>query len=182
MLVVTGAPRTGTSMMMQTLEILGVPVTGEKFSELNCHKAYNPKGYYELDAVEISEGIKDDRYKGKAIKLFQQGLRNTLEKHINKLIVCKRYPNDSIKSFYRLLQDSKVPIPKTMEMAALVVRQNAEIAKLYSENCGKPVLNMSFAKMTNDTEKAVNEICKFLKIKPSKYRKNKAVKNITGAK
>ena len=33
MIVVTGSARSGTSLMMQTLKLLGVPVEGHKFHE-----------------------------------------------------------------------------------------------------------------------------------------------------
>jgi hypothetical protein len=178
MIVVTGAPRTGTSMMMQTLKILGYPVVGDKFSEVNHSKKHNPKGYYELNPIDISSGVKDDKYKGKAVKLFAQGLMKTVEKHIDKLIVCNRYQPDSIKSFHKLILDSDVPIKKTIETASTVVRHNADIAKKYAKICGKPVLNISFIRMLNTTEKVIEELCEFLEIEPTEDQKKEAYNNI----
>jgi hypothetical protein len=47
--VVSGLPRSGTSMMMRMLDAGGVPILsdGEREADID-----NPKGYYELERVE----------------------------------------------------------------------------------------------------------------------------------
>lgn len=47
--VVSGMPRSGTSMMMQMLEAAGFPIAtdGQRFADVD-----NPKGYYELEVVK----------------------------------------------------------------------------------------------------------------------------------
>ena len=101
MIVVTGSARSGTSMAMQTLMHLGVPIVGEEFSEYNRFQG-NVKGYYELPKEEIAEGVKDDKYAGKGIKLFGQGLLKTETRFIDKVIICERNREDSVKSFMKL--------------------------------------------------------------------------------
>ena len=45
--VVTGVPRSGTSLMMQMLSAGGVPLLHDAFRPAD---ADNPRGYFELDA------------------------------------------------------------------------------------------------------------------------------------
>jgi hypothetical protein len=47
--VVSGLPRSGTSMMMQILQAGGMPVLSD---EVRVPDADNPRGYYELEAVK----------------------------------------------------------------------------------------------------------------------------------
>ena len=75
MIVVTGLPRTGTSMMMRLLEAGGVPVIvdGVRKPDLD-----NPNGYYEYEPVKT---LKQDsswvpRSQGKAVKLVYLLLRD----------------------------------------------------------------------------------------------------------
>ena len=100
--VVSGEPRSGTSLMMQTLELLGVPVAGDKFPQegrddaritemppgkerdraeaqqkarLDHAKKMNPRGFYELPGI-VMGGLRHmrDDLKGKAIKVVTNGL------------------------------------------------------------------------------------------------------------
>ena len=98
-IIVTGEGRCGTSMMMQTLKLLGVEVAAPKF--LPQHEGlheYNPKGYYEL--AETVEGITSDEYEGQAVKLFAGGLLKTDPKYIGKVVRMHRYRLDACISYH----------------------------------------------------------------------------------
>ena len=97
MVVVTSGPRSGSSMCMQTLMHLGVPISAPAFiPENEKAKEFNPKGYYELN---LTDGITDDRYHGRAVKLFGGQLHRTPKELISRLIYIDRDYNDAIKSF-----------------------------------------------------------------------------------
>jgi hypothetical protein len=107
MIVVTGAGRSGTSLMMQTLSLLGIPMLGEpsnnnvlvgydksKDDDLTrLAKELNPKGYWEISIDDLKEGLPNSfnqDVSGKAIKLFP-GFFCIVNIHdIEKLIICKR--------------------------------------------------------------------------------------------
>lgn len=178
MIVITGAPRTGTSLMMQTLKILGFPIVGNMFNDFNLEE-HNKKGYFELDPLEVSQGIIDNKYNGKAIKLFGQGLLKTRECLIKKLIVCKRDQEASANSFLKLLENSpKSPVEANERNAKILVKWNADVASKFSSVCECPVLNVWYHDMIDSPEITVKRIVKFLDIKPSKYRIKKAIENI----
>ena len=86
--VVVGMPRTGTSLMMNVLVELGLPFVGD----VKPGYKMNPKGFYE-STRHLIEGLSDEGFSGKVIKLFIVGfLRTTIENY--RGIVCVRNPDD----------------------------------------------------------------------------------------
>ena len=101
MTVVSGEPRSGTSLMMQTLALLGVPIVGDEYpgdaamqarlagaegAELDHRQtqltkrmershALNPRGFWEVSGV-VMQGVRHarDDFKGKAVKIITHGL------------------------------------------------------------------------------------------------------------
>lgn len=110
--VVTGDPRSGTSLMMQTLKLLGVPVAGEEFpqarraegdndraaAQLDKVRELNPKGFFEVPGV-VMRGLREvGEHGGKAIKIIAPGLTRTPESLIHKGILCLRDPRHVAQS------------------------------------------------------------------------------------
>jgi hypothetical protein len=92
-IIVTGVPRSGTSMQMQTLKILGMEIVGEEFPQsktgrdekaVERSKLLNPKGFYE-DRKSVVRGSQDfEALRGKAIKIIVDGLPSRMvERKIN---------------------------------------------------------------------------------------------------
>ena len=100
--VVSGEPRSGTSLMMRLLEGLGLKVKGEeliKGKEGRRRKnaeELNPKGFYEVPGV-VMRGIPDDAlddYEDHVVKLITPALMRTSYMHIGKVIFCLRDPRE----------------------------------------------------------------------------------------
>ena len=89
--LVSGLPRTGTSLMMQMLEAGGVkPLTdGKRVADVD-----NPKGYYEWEAIKQigkqPELLDDEAVNGKAVKCVSMLLPRMPAKHDYKLIFMRR--------------------------------------------------------------------------------------------
>ena len=99
MIVVTGSSRTGTSLMMLILKMLGIPVTAPAFEKWHDRiRGFNPNGFFEITGKWLRGGIQDDSYRGQAIKLFGEPLHNTPSKLISKLIVCRRSRDKAVES------------------------------------------------------------------------------------
>ena len=84
--IVSGLPRSGTSMMMKMLETGGLkPLT----DNLRVADEHNPKGYYELEAVkkidENKEWLKDAQ--GKVVKIISKFLQSLPSIYTYKIIV-----------------------------------------------------------------------------------------------
>lgn len=101
-IVVTGACRTGTSLMMQTLRHLGVPVVGLEYHEEFPDDGFHPHGAWDLPYAETIDGIHGHNYDGKAIKLFGLQLSRSSPDSIGTVIVCRRNRPDAIASAERM--------------------------------------------------------------------------------
>ncbi len=100
--VVTGLPRTGTSMMMKMLEAGGIPPLTDKVREANVD---NPKGYYEYERVKK---LPDDTdwiplAKGKAVKVLAELVKHLPETYRYKVIFMERNLDEMLVSQRKML-------------------------------------------------------------------------------
>ena len=101
--IVSGLPRSGTSMMMRMLEAGGMEVVVD-----NIRKADedNPKGYYEFERVkkikEDSSWLEDTR--GKAFKMVSMLLYHLPSNRNYKVIFMKRNMDEVLASQSRMLK------------------------------------------------------------------------------
>lgn len=120
--VVTGDPRSGTSLMMQTLKALGVPVAGqewpgeqrvrgtdeEKAAHLAKMQEMNPGGFWEVPGV-VMRGLPDPTpHLGKAIKIISPGVLRTPKESVYRYILCLRDPTSVAQSQTKLESGVKV--------------------------------------------------------------------------
>lgn len=101
---VTGAPRTGTSLCMQTLRLLGVPIAGLEYHEEAYDPALHPHGEWGFPYAVTASGVKEGQYDGKAMKLFGHALSQTAHRVVASVIVCSRNPIDTVASIRRMLE------------------------------------------------------------------------------
>ncbi len=171
MIVITGAGRTGTSLMMQTLLLLGYKTPAKKF--LPEHKGIehlNKKGYHEL-YHEVLEGVHHSDYKGQAVKLFPSSLNFTPKNLISKIIICKRNKKDACKSYKPLLKFIK---------ADLSAKKAYDQAYLFLDHYidGINHIFINFEEINSNPKKVIKELCDFLELSPSSKEFNKAIKNV----
>jgi len=102
-IIVSGLPRSGTSMMMQMLEAGGLPIVMD-----NVRKADedNPKGYYELERVK---NIQEDALwlndcHGKVLKMVSALLRHLPSNKRYKVIFMERNLNEVLASQNAMLK------------------------------------------------------------------------------
>jgi hypothetical protein len=103
--IVSGLPRSGTSMMMKMLEAGGVPVMTDQVRTADID---NPKGYYEVERVKDLEKETDKSYiregRGKALKVISFLLKDLPEDNAYKIIFMRRDLNEVIASQNKMLQ------------------------------------------------------------------------------
>lgn len=102
--VVSGLPRSGTSMMMQMLEAGGVdPLT----DGIRSADESNPLGYYELEPVKKLEDTTDprwlDRAHGRAVKVIAFLLPHLPETFNYKVVFMQRRLDEILESQTRML-------------------------------------------------------------------------------
>ena len=97
--LVSGLPRSGTSLMMQLLEAGGLPAMtdGERVADID-----NPRGYYEWEAIKQigkkPELLDEPAVEGKAIKCISALLPHLPPKHNYKVVFMTRPIEEVIES------------------------------------------------------------------------------------
>lgn len=107
--IVSGLPRSGTSMMMRMLEAGGIPIYTDAVRQADRD---NPKGYYELEAVKAlargqSEFIHEAR--GKAIKVVSPLLRFLPQGERYRIILMRRKMEEILASQRKMLTNRSEP-------------------------------------------------------------------------
>jgi len=102
--IVTGLPRTGTSMMMQMLHAGGIePLT----DGVRSADESNPKGYYELERVKDFEKERDKSWlrdaRGRAVKIIAFLMHHLPETYNYKVVFMNRKLNEVLASQTRML-------------------------------------------------------------------------------
>jgi hypothetical protein len=105
-IVVTGLPRSGTSMAMQMLAAAGVPVVTDGIRQAGED---NPKGYFEDERVKDLHKESEDRgwvrdARGKAVKIISFLLKDLPETNNYKVIFMKRALPEVLASQKKMLE------------------------------------------------------------------------------
>ena len=102
--VVSGLPRSGTSMMMRMLEAGGIaPFTdGERAADVD-----NPEGYYEFGRVKDLETDPDKRWvrqaRGRSLKVISFLLRQLPDDNDYRIVYMRRHLDEVLKSQDKML-------------------------------------------------------------------------------
>ena len=104
--VVSGLPRSGTSMIMQLLESGGVPILTDGQREADED---NPRGYYELDVVKHLKTEKQwvASAGGMAVKVIAQLLVHLPPQFKYKIVFVQRELDEILASQEKMLQRSQ---------------------------------------------------------------------------
>lgn len=104
MVVVSGLPRSGTSMMMKMLEAGGVPIMTDAIRTADVD---NPKGYYEYERVKELEKETDKSYvregRGKALKVISFLLKDLPDDNFYRVVFMRRHLDEVIASQNKML-------------------------------------------------------------------------------
>lgn len=101
--VVSGLPRSGTSMMMRMLDAGGIPPLTDKIREADKD---NPKGYYEFERVKkLDEGDTAwvEEAQGKSVKVISALLKHLPPGYTYKLIFMRRKMEEILTSQRQML-------------------------------------------------------------------------------
>jgi len=120
-IVVSGLPRSGTSMLMKMLDAGGVPVFTD---ELRTSDVDNPGGYFEHERIKDLESEQDKswlrRARGKALKVISHLLKALPDDNYYRVILIRRDLEEIIRSQNIMLEHRSEPNPvadrKAMEL------------------------------------------------------------------
>lgn len=100
--VVSGLPRSGTSMMMKILEAGGMEILTDN---IRTADEDNPKGYYELEQVKKLKEDQSwiDEAKGKTVKIISELLKYLPQDYTYKIIFMRRKMEEILASQKQML-------------------------------------------------------------------------------
>jgi hypothetical protein len=105
LVIVSGLPRSGTSMMMKMVEAGGVPIMTDSVRTADVD---NPKGYYEYERVKDLEKETDKSYiregRGKALKVISWLLKDLPDDNLYRIVFMRRDLGEVIASQNKMLQ------------------------------------------------------------------------------
>lgn len=161
--IVSGLPRSGTSMMMQLLDAGGLPVLSDKEREPDSD---NPKGYYEFEPAK-SCGDHDgwlNQAGGKVVKMVAQLLPNLPPGHKYRMIFMERPLREVIASQEVMLDRLGRPrAGKRSSLARTYLTQVEQVKRVLARHEGRlSVLPIDYRRALAKPESVAAEVNAFL--------------------
>ena len=176
-LVVSGLPRSGTSMMMNMLAAGGVPVVSDSVRDADED---NPNGYFEFKPVKkLSEGQTDwlAQADGKVVKIVSALLEYLPSGHRYKILFMERDMKEILASQQKMLdrrrEESKV---SDAEMESQFQKHLADVKFWLARQPAMEVLYVNYNELISDPEKHTQAIVEFIRI-PVDVEKMRSVPN-----
>ena len=165
-IIVSGLPRSGTSMMMRMLEQGGVPIVQDGIREPN---ADNPKGYYEFERVKkLPDGDTDwlPDARGKAVKVIAALLLHLPDTYRYNVLFMRRDMNEVLASQRRMLirRGEDPHAVDDAEMARLFEKHLAQVYTWMEEQPNLAYLNVDYNAALSDPRPIVEQVEAFLSL------------------
>ena len=162
-IIVSGMPRSGTSMMMRMLAEGGLPTLTD---ELRRPDDDNPNGYFELEVVrQLKEGNFSwlNEANGKVVKVISALLEHLPEDHQYKIIFMERNPKETLASQKKML-DHRGQISKLSdeEMEHQFHRHLAAMKPWLVRQPNMEVLYVNYNALVTEPQSACERIAEFL--------------------
>ena len=160
--IVSGLPRSGTSMMMKMLDAGGLPPL---IDNIRVADEDNPKGYYEFVRVKQLQTDKawlPDAY-GKVVKIISMLLQHLPDNYSYKVIFMLRNIDEILASQHKMLarrgEQPKIPDDK---MAEMYKNHLEKLKKLLDEKNNFDVLYVKYNEILESPEEHCIQINSFL--------------------
>jgi len=161
--VVSGIPRSGTSLMMQMMSAGGMPVLtdGQRSADDN-----NPRGYFELESVKSLARNQDvlAQAEGKVVKVISP-LLPSLPKHLEYRVIFMCRPlEEVVSSQNRMLERLGKEVPPTLTGAVIAAFKEhlRKVRSWLSQQPNIKVLYVDYPAIVQAPEEQVAKICAFL--------------------
>jgi hypothetical protein len=162
--IVTGLPRSGTSLMMQIMERTSFPILSDGLREKDIN---NPEGYYELEAVKGI--VKDNSFlkeaEGKVVKIVTP-LPLFLDKTLNyRVLFMRRDLEEILRS-----QEKMLGKDQSSEREKFKTIYELHLKKTYNffDSNKIPFIDVWYKELISKTEVELNKIIDFLEL-PEKW-------------
>lgn len=161
--VVSGLPRSGTSMMAMMLEAGGMTVLTDHIRTADND---NPKGYYEFERVKkIPKGDIEwmEDAKGKTVKVISALLQHLPAKYEYKVIFMHRKIEEIVKSQNKMLMNLGKPInTDDVLIAELLLKHSESSRKWLDKQSNITVLDIDYNQLIVNPTPLISDINKLL--------------------
>jgi hypothetical protein len=162
--VVSGLPRSGTSMMMKMLDAGGVPIMTDAIRTADID---NPKGYFEYERVKELEKETDKSYiregRGKALKVISFLLKDLPDDCHYRVIFMRRHLDEVMDSQNRMLdRRGEEAIDERETMAEAYRNHLAAVKILVRKRPNFEMLEVRYDEAVKDARKAAAGVNAFL--------------------
>jgi len=160
--VVSGLPRSGTSLMMQVLEAGGMPILCDGIRRADIH---NPCGYYEYEKVKT---LARDRSwigdaEGKVVKIVSMHLYNLPPDHCYRVIFMTRRMDEILTSQSVMLDKlGKKNGPDDAQMARHYEKHLVKLKEWLDQQKHIKVMYCSYQSLFKDPSAALTTVRNFL--------------------
>jgi len=183
--IVSGLPRSGTSLMMQMLAAGGLQVLTDGQRTADQH---NPRGYFELEAVKHTRTDHSwlAQAEGKVVKVVHLLLSHLPADREYRVIFMQRDLLETVASQRAMLQEQRRPSATLADsrLAELFGKQLAEVRQWLSQNPNFQVLYLRHRDVIERPLTAAQQIASFLDgdldtrrmaaaVEPSLYRQRR---------
>jgi len=161
--VVSGIPRSGTSLMMQMLAAGGMPVLTDR---LRGADANNPRGYLELEGIKSlarnPEALAEAE--GKAVKVISSLLSNLPAGHEYRIIFMCRPLEEVISSQDNMLRRLGKAVPPTPRQSIVDAfdKHLVEVRAWLKNQPNMAVRYVDYAAVLQDSHHEASRVCAFL--------------------
>lgn len=161
--VVSGIPRSGTSLMMQMMAAGGMPVLtdGQRAADEN-----NPRGYFEVESVKSLARNQDvlAQAEGKVVKVVSSLLPNLPKQFEYRIIFMCRPLEEVVSSQNRMLErlGKEVPSTPTASVIAAFEQHLRKIRSWLSQQPNIAVLYMDYPAVLEAPEEQIAKIRAFM--------------------
>jgi len=161
--VVSGLPRSGTSMMMKMLEAGGIPVLTDR---LRLADEDNPQGYYELERVKQLEHDKAwlEEAQGKVVKVIAALLKHLPPDYAYQIVFMRRGIDEVLASQRQMLVRRGEPTDTLTDerMGELFRRHVAQVRTWITEQPNIQVLEVDYSEVLANPLGEAGRINQFL--------------------
>jgi len=161
--IVSGLPRSGTSMMMAMLEAGGMPVLTDNIRTANED---NPKGYYEFERVKQIEHDPSwlEDAKGKAVKMISALLEHLPQGYTYKMIFMRRKMEEILSSQKQMLIRRGEPADSVPDekMAEIFRKHLSQVERWLGEQPNIEVIYVSYNQVLGNPVAQARRVNQFL--------------------
>jgi hypothetical protein len=163
LVVVSGLPRSGTSLMMRMLEAGGLPILTDA---MRTADEDNPRGYYEYEPVKR---LKEDPAclepaRGKVVKIISELLRSVPPQYPCRVILMRRAMSEVLASQRQMLIRRGKPADAAQDeqLAALFERHLSRLDAWLQQQSHIQVLDISYNALLEAPAEPIAQVNRFL--------------------